>query len=386
MGKSDQRVELLSRLPCHRLQALLLLGDEALQIRELRTVAEILFVHLAHRLLGWVLALLRSERIKLALFPLQRVPAGANERLVVGPSEALPAFAERRHDAAGPEGLRQDAVHVPEGPDIPRRRSAAEEDLLALVEQQVLECGEQVRGTLRELGDVPARSSKLETHGAKTLSLRIHRVHSIAQDSGGSVWQRLEHVGRVLELLLDGITRIELHDAGLALAAVGLKRLHPDHHGAAEAATQLLRLEAIEHLQQDLLVGLRAGVSLEELLARFVHIPDRPRALSASGLEGGDLVPTPKARDRASLQVLLGRGEVLPAGQPDLGQHLLVQLDLLLGDGERPLALLNNARHGVGQGGARLLIWRLRRCHRHGVSLDALLQAYPLQAVLEEAV
>mmetsp|Transcript_28285 Transcript_28285/g.85241 ORF Transcript_28285/g.85241 Transcript_28285/m.85241 type:complete len:719 (+) Transcript_28285:678-2834(+) len=225
--EANERIQLLGRFRSHALETGLdRVDDELLQVGEIP--AEVLLVQLAHGRFRWVLALLGGQRIVFALLPLERVPA-PQQRMLRRASQPLAALPQRGDDAAGAEGLCQDAVDVAERPHVAGRRRGAQEDLFALVQQQVLEGGQKVRRALGELGHVPARARQLEAHRSKALARGVRRVLGVAQDAGGAVGERLEHVLRVHELLLDGLSIIQLDDAGGALPAVRVERLDLDH-------------------------------------------------------------------------------------------------------------------------------------------------------------
>mmetsp|Transcript_15748 Transcript_15748/g.37414 ORF Transcript_15748/g.37414 Transcript_15748/m.37414 type:complete len:326 (+) Transcript_15748:2492-3469(+) len=250
MGQAHQRAKVVASL--HLGQFLQLRADvpidQDLQVR--RLAAKVLLVHAPHGLVWRVLAFLGDENVILALLAFERVPA-RDQRLVDVPVKARAALPQRRHNATRTKGLRQHAVHVPEGPHVvaPQERGAAQQHLLALIEQKVFECGQQAGRALRQFRDVPAGSRQFQPHCSKLLILLVPSVDRIAQDSGGAVRKGLEDVLGVGGLRADGLAFVQLHDAWLPRPAIGFKGLHPDHQRAAEASRQLLGLKDLKHLQ-----------------------------------------------------------------------------------------------------------------------------------------
>mmetsp|Transcript_92179 Transcript_92179/g.166463 ORF Transcript_92179/g.166463 Transcript_92179/m.166463 type:complete len:706 (-) Transcript_92179:575-2692(-) len=287
-----------------------------------------------------------------------------------------------------PKRFSQNGVHVSKGPTF-RGRCKVTECLIALVEKQVLEGGEQVGGALRELGYVPTSTCQLQPHGTHLIAILRLPIDSVAQNAGCSIRECLEDIRRVLELFADGLPSIKLHDARLARPTVGLEGLDTNNHGAAESATELVGFESLKHLQQQPLVDICPGVICEEFRTGGGNVlylcPGALVGLRAVVLEGRNLVPAPKARDGLPMDVFGGGREVLALGQADFGQSILIDLRLLERDHKDSLAVLDDARQRVGLCRQRLLVWSIGHVHRQRFSCDALFDVH-LQAGLEPAV
>ena len=90
-----------------------------------------------------------------------------------------------------------------------------------------------------------------------------------------------------------------------------------------------LGCKVLEHLQQQVLVDLSIRMLPEDLLADLRHVHLAILRHHRGRLPCGQLVPAPEMR-RLATHLLALRLEILPHGQADAGQDVLLLLELLV--------------------------------------------------------